>query len=54
MRRDDMPILAGLRHVLEQSLAGSWDFAPRRAPRPVWRSPAMNSDASGEGRYLHS
>jgi hypothetical protein len=60
MGRDDMPILAGLRHVLEQSLLGAWEFAPRRSPRPVWRSPVLNWAAEStpfaavKGRCLHS
>ncbi len=60
MGHDDMPLLAGLRHVLEQALTSTWDTEPRRAPHPVWRSPVMNwaaesaSYAAGHGRCLHS
>ncbi len=37
MRYNEIPILAGLRHVLEAALAGSWDFSSHRAHDPQWR-----------------
>ncbi|MBB4197358.1 hypothetical protein CCR94_13670 [Rhodoblastus sphagnicola] len=61
MRRAEMPILAGLRHVLDCALAGAFDLAPRRARRSQWRAPALNWVAEsapficGEPRHaLHS
>jgi hypothetical protein len=43
MRNSDMPILAGLRHVLEASLNGALDSEPGRARSCRWRPPpALN------------
>jgi hypothetical protein len=52
-----MPILAGLRHVLEAALSGIWELAPRRLRQPQWRLPALNRtiDAApfGAGEWRH-
>jgi hypothetical protein len=42
MRRAEMPILAGLRHVLEAALNQAFDFTPRSVFRSAWRGPHMN------------
>jgi hypothetical protein len=42
MRRAQMPILAGLRHVLEVALRGAFEPAPRRALYCRWRPPVLN------------
>jgi hypothetical protein len=42
MRRAEMPILAGLRHVLEAALNGVLDLAPRRVRPQQWRASALN------------
>ncbi|PPQ40237.1 hypothetical protein SAMN06265338_102494 [Rhodoblastus acidophilus] len=61
MRRAEMPILAGLRHVLDVALNGALDLAPRRLRRPEWRAPPLTWAAeagpfnTGEARHaLHS
>ena len=60
MGRAQMPILAGLRHVLEVALRGAFESAPRRALYCRWRPPVMNwvADSAlmardGQRRVLH-
>ena len=42
MRAAEMPILAGLRHVLEAALEGVYDLAPRRLHPSRFRAPTLN------------
>jgi hypothetical protein len=42
MSRAEMPILAGLRHVLDAALNQAFDIAPRPSRHPKWRSPSLN------------
>ncbi|MCW2285976.1 hypothetical protein M2323_003813 [Rhodoblastus acidophilus] len=42
MSRAQMPILAGLRHVLQVALRGAFEPAPRRASYCRWRPPVLN------------
>jgi len=57
MRRAQMPILAGLRHVLEVALRGAFDFAPRRSRYCRWSPPvpywAANSAAFARDDMRH-
>jgi hypothetical protein len=54
MRRAQMPILAGLRHVLDASLRGVFDVAPRRSRFCRWSPPALTPPPlwTGEGGSL--
>ncbi len=51
MFRHDMPLLAGLRHVLETALEGAWDVARDAAPsvgrdyRPIAAKPLSRESA---------
>jgi len=42
MGRAQMPLLTGLRHVLEVALRGAFESAPRRALYCRWRPPVAN------------